>query len=562
MDWCPNKKMAGVLAPVFALRGAGDLGIGDVAALREAVRWAAENRLRFFQILPVNEPGSDHSPYNLLSAMALDPLTISTRPEEVPGLASSDFEKLCAEHDVGGTDLSRVHYPHVQTLKRGLLEAAYTRFSRAGRSAAFESFQRRERGWLEDYALFRALVDWHGSEVNTAWPAEHRAPEAARQWLANLKTAEQRSFSRRMRFWKFVQWTAWAQWERLKTEAEALGVALAGDVPVGVSLFSADVWAEPEIFDLSRWSGAPPERVFQTDVFTARWGQNWGFPLYNWERMSRDNFRWWRRRLRALFRLFHFLRVDHALGFFRIYSFPWRPEENEKFKDLSPAEAAALTGGELPRFVERGDDTPEDREYNRQRGEMIFRIFLEEAPAHRLIAEDLGEVAPYVRPTLASLEIPGFKIPQWEREGAQLTPGEQYPRLSLATFATHDHPPIRTFWEELFAACADPQKSEWARAEQRALLDFCGRPDLAIPCPYSREVHQAFLAGLLATNSWLAVAMITDLFGSTERFNVPGSAASDNWSCRIAEPVARWNEVHAELLQWFRKTVKSCERGD
>ncbi|MCX7869617.1 MAG: 4-alpha-glucanotransferase, partial [Terrimicrobiaceae bacterium] len=296
-------------------------------------------------------------------------------------------------------------------------------------------------------------------------------------------------------------------------------------------------------------------------AFTERWGQNWGFPLYNWERMSRDNFRWWRRRLRALFRLFHFLRVDHALGFFRIYSFPWRPEENERFTHLSREEAAGITGGELPRFIERGDDTPEDREYNRQHGEMVLRVFLEEAPAHRLIAEDLGEVAPYVRPTLAALEIPGFKIPQWERRGAGLIPGEEYPRLSVATFATHDHPPIRAMWEELFAACADPREADASRAEQRALLDFCGRPDIAVPSPYTREIHHAFLSGLLACNSWVAIHMITDLFGSAERFNVPGSAAGENWTRRIAEPVGSWNDAHEELLKWFRKAVKASGRA-
>ena len=115
-----------------------------------------------------------------------------------------------------------------------------------------------------------------------------------------------------------------------------------GDIPVGVSIYSADVWAEPEIFDKSRSSGAPPEKVFKSDPFTEHWGQNWGFPLYNWQAMSRDNFAWWRRRLRASREVFHLLRVDHALGFFRIWNFPWRPQENERFTFLSPEQAKEI----------------------------------------------------------------------------------------------------------------------------------------------------------------------------------------------------------------------------
>lgn len=559
MDWTPNQKIAGILAPVFALRGRHDLGIGDTAALREALEWASAQGIRFFQILPVNEPGSDHSPYNVLSAMALDPLTIATLPEEVPGLSEQDFTTIVERH--GPADPSQVDYSRVRALKLDLLEAAWRRLARSGRLSDLVEFEQRERGWLEDYSLFRALVELHGTEVSRDWPAEHRSPESARAWREGLPAAKARAFARRMRFWRFVQWVAWRQWEGVRQVAEAAGVALAGDVPVGVSVYSADVWREPHLFDLTRWSGAPPEKVFKSDPFTERWGQNWGFPLYNWERMSRDNFRWWRRRLRALFRLFHFLRVDHALGFFRIYSFPWRPEENDKFTFLSREEAAALTGGELPRFVERGDDTPEDREYNQRHGEMIFRVFLEESPPHRLIAEDLGEVAPYVRPTLEALGIPGFKIPQWERRGRDLIPGEEYPRLSVATFATHDHPPLRAMWEELYAACSDPSRAEDARAEQRALLDFCRRPDVAVPAPFTEEIHRAFLRGLLQCNSWIAVHMITDLFGSAERFNVPGLAAGENWRRRVAEPVCEWNQAHADVLAFFRETVREVGRA-
>ena len=152
--------------------------------------------------------------------------------------------------------------------------------------------------------------------------------------------------------------------------------------------------------------------------------------------------------------IFHLLRVDHALGFFRIYSFPWPPSDNAKFTDLAPEQAIKLTGGELPRFMDRDDSNEENREYNRRHGEKLFKMMLEEIGPHRLIAEDLGEVSPYVRPTLQQLEIPGFKIPAWERNWDRLIPGKDYQRLSLATFATHDHPPVKSHWTNFFVSRA------------------------------------------------------------------------------------------------------------
>ena len=147
-----------------------------------------------------------------------------------------------------------------------------------------------------------------------------------------------------------------------------------GDIPVGVSRHSADVWGDPDIFDLKHSSGAPPEKAFKADPFTAKWGQNWGFPLYNWERMAQDNYAWWRRRSRLLMSIFHLLRVDHALGFFRIYGFPWPPSENSRFVDLAPEQVMEITGGELPRFMDRDDSNDENCEYNRQHGERLFKM--------------------------------------------------------------------------------------------------------------------------------------------------------------------------------------------
>jgi len=565
-EFSPDKKIAGILAPVSALRGEADLGIGDTAALVELAGWAAKKGFGLVQILPVNETGSDHSPYNIISSMAYEPSTITTTPKWLPELSGGTFDEITRRHDVEALRAGNAKYTAVKALKRDLLQAAFRVFrSRKAdpvRLRAYAKFERDEGDWLYPYTLFRALVDWNGSEVTTAWPQEHRSPAAAQDWLEALPAPQKKIFRDLVRYHSYVQWVAKMQWKTVRAACDKLGVTLMGDIPVGVSVFSADVWNFPEIFDLARSSGAPPEKVFKSDPFTEKWGQNWGFPLYDWQAMSHDNFAWWRRRLGAACEVFHFLRVDHALGFFRIYSFPWRPEENSRFADLTPAEAAALTGGRLPGFVEHDDSTEENRERNRVQGDMLFRIFLEETGPHRLIAEDLGEVAPYVRPTLAALEIPGFKIPQWERApDGKMIPGKDYQALSLATFATHDHPPIRQLWSDLFAESSVPKKREAAVRAMKELLEFCGRADIPVPQPFTPEIHRALIGGIFSCNSWMAVHQITDIFGLADRFNIPGAVGAANWTTRIEGLPSGWDSLHKDAVASVTEALAQSGRS-
>jgi len=564
----PDHRIAGVLAPVFALRGSQDLGVGDTLALREFATWAAGHGLRVVQILPVNESGADNSPYNIISSMALDPTTIATFPDELPDLRKRDFKSITAEFDLETLRAGSVRYAEVKKLKRALLAAAHTNFrekSDADRVAAFDEFVSEHEEWLAPYAFFRALVTLHDeSEVFELWPEEQRTLPGATAWLEAQSDDLRAEVERLVDFHSYVQWIAFSQWTAARDFCAKLGVSLMGDVPVGVSVYSADVWSEPEVFDLTRSCGAPPEGVFASDPFTAKWGQNWGFPLYDWQAMSRDNFAWWRRRLRAMVALFDLIRVDHALGFFRIYSFPWPPQRNAEFLDLTEEQAKALTGGLLPGFMPRDDSTPENCEANCRHGEILYRIFLEEIEAPRLIAEDLGTVPPYVRPVLERLEVPGFKIPQWERpyDGApNLTPGKDYARLSLATYATHDHPPVHTFWNAWFALTRSP--GEWernrAREEMNALLVFCGEKPME-PRPFDDALLAITMRGLMASNSWLAIPMITDILGTEDRFNVPGAIGDQNWTARLTTVSAELDKNHAPQLEILHQILAQTGR--
>ncbi len=562
----PDQKIAGVLAPVFALRGPDDLGIGDTAALLEFGTWAAHHGLRIIQILPINESGGDNSPYNVISSMALDPSTIATTPPALPDLTKTEFKRITATHDLAALRSGPVDYAAVRALKTALLQVAHERFATkatAARRKDFAAFRAQHADWLEPYALYRALVALHdGSEVTHLWDAGQRTLVEARKWLTTLATDERARLDALAEYFTYVQWIAYAQWADVRARLATLGVSIMGDLPVGVSIHSCDVWSEPDEFDLIRSSGAPPETVFQSAPFVMQWGQNWGFPLYDWHAMARNDYAWWRRRLRGMFDTFDFVRVDHALGFFRIYSFPWRPEENDTFLDLTPAEAKALTDGRLPGFVPHEDDTPEHRAMNKRHGENLFRMMLEETGQHRLVAEDLGSVPPYCRPSLIDLEIPGFKIPQWERHpDGQIILGADYERLSLACYATHDHPPFRAMWTQWFEQSQgdDVDTANHAKWEMSELMRFAARPDLADQ-PFNADVHQASQHALLASNSWLVVPLITDILGTAERFNVPGAIGMENWTCRLPVPTAELDAQFATQMNVLRQSLEETNR--
>ena len=382
------------------------------------------------------------------------------------------------------------------------------------------------------------------------WPEPQRTLDFARAWLDCQKAAFKKAFQVRMRFFQYTQWIAFTQWQKLKAYCDSKGVALMGDVPIGVSYYSSDVFSHPEIFDLQRSGGAPPEKVFKSDPFTEKWGQNWGVPLYRWDVLRERNFAWWRQRVRMVREIFHLFRIDHVLGFFRIYAFPWRPCRNGEFLPLSEDEARQRTGGELPRFVPHDDGTWENREANRRAGEEYLRVLLEEVGEHRLIGEDLGVVPDYVRPSLTSLGIAGFKIPQWERQpNYHLAMGRDYQRLSIATYATHDHLPLAAMWEEMcHAAEAGDGHQRW---ELEQLAGFAGMR-ITGPEAFTPDIHEGLLRGLFESNAWIAVAMITDLFGSKRRFNVPGAVADSNWSERMNRTVAQWRMDTARVAKMER----------
>jgi 4-alpha-glucanotransferase len=539
MNLSPEKKIAGILAPLFGLRSESDLGIGDVAVLREFIDWAAEIGFKLVQLLPINEMGADNSPYNAISAMAIEPTTLHLAPGSPEDLIPQDFENIIAEADLARLRRSKVRYRDVRVLKRRLLEKAFVSFrSRASedRQSRFREFCARESFWLNDYAFFRALVEENGGyEAWDHWPQQQRTLGAARAWLSQQAPQRQKQHSEREDFFRYVQWIAHHQWSAIKAHAQQRGVALMGDIPFGVSYYSADVFTRPDQFALNWCGGAPPETHFKDDKFTQKWGQNWGIPLYRWATMRKRNFDWWQQRVRAVARCFHLFRIDHVLGFYRIYAFPWRPQQNKKFLELDWNQMLEKTGGRTPHFDPRDDATPENCQANQRDGEEYLRIVLDESREARVIGEDLGTVPDYVRPSLRSLGIAGFKIPQWEFYHGRITPGAEYERLSIATYATHDHPPIRAMWEEAFHG--QGEEADQARSDLEKIATFAEFERATEQIDYEHDFYPAILRALFQSESWIAMVMITDLLARKYRFNVPGVSATSNWTRRMQRTI-------------------------
>lgn len=548
-----SSRMAGVLVPIFAIRYADDLGIGDVRGARLMIDWLADIGMGFLQVLPINETGRDNSPYNAISSVALEPALLDVSPHELADLEASEYEDIVGQVDLTLLRVGDVKYEKVKRLKLDVLWKAFDRFWRnhygtdSSRDQGFHRFCASEQGWLGDYCLFRLLMDMEGgSEDWQSWNEEYRDVMKARSFVDALLEVKLGETEKQLGFYAYVQWIAFEQWKNLRDYADRKGVSLMGDIPFGISYCSSDVFCEPDIFDLKWSGGAPPEKVFKSDAFTEKWGQNWGIPLYRWERAAETDYSWWRRRVAKVCEIFSLFRLDHALGFYRIYAFPWRPNENDMFLPLSLEEAREKAGGNLPGFRASDDDSEEKCQANRESGERHLRIIRDEAHSARIVAEDLGVVPQYVEPSLSAIGIAGMKVPHWEaREDGSVLRGEDYPELSLATYATHDHEPLRSQWNHWCALIRSGDTSDAARQSITRLCEFSGIDKRAMESKYSDTIREALLSALFSSNSEYVSVMITDLLGLEDRFNTPGSVESGNWTVRMEEDVIELSQdVH------------------
>lgn len=310
-----NRKLAGTQVPVFSLRTRKSAGIGDFGDLKTMIDFVASTGQKVLQLLPINDTTITHTwtdsyPYSCISVFAIHPqyVDLHALPELKDAKARAEAEKTRAELNA----LNKIDYEKVNDFKINYLRQIFNQEGeKMMKTAEYKAFFQDTELWLVPYAQYSYLRDKNGTADFNQWPDHQVWDEAERKALADPKTAAYKNVA----FFYFVQFVLDRQMQEAHEHAKAKGVILKGDIPIGVNRNGCDVWMEPKYFNLNGQAGAPP------DDFSAN-GQNWGFPTYNWFEMLKDGCQWWNRRFKNMARYFDAYRIDHVLGFFRIWEIP------------------------------------------------------------------------------------------------------------------------------------------------------------------------------------------------------------------------------------------------
>lgn len=312
-------KGAGIAVPVFSLRSEKSFGVGEFTDLKLLADWCKQAGLKLIQILPINDTITTHTwtdsyPYAAISAFALHPLYLNLRQ-----VVSNNNKRLLEELEDERrrlNSLESVDYEAVLNTKLKFLEKIYgSQKEPTLKSEEYQKFFEQNRHWLVPYATFSCLRDKYGTADFAQWPAHQRyaADAIVREFAPQQESSEISLFE--PSFYYFLQYHLHEQLKEATEYIRSQGIILKGDIAIGVSRFGADAWQSPDLFHMEFQAGAPP------DAFGIK-GQNWGFPTYNWPRMKETGFAWWKQRFEQMGRYFDAFRIDHILGFFRIWSVP------------------------------------------------------------------------------------------------------------------------------------------------------------------------------------------------------------------------------------------------
>ena len=435
---------AGIVVPLFSLHSKASAGIGDFADLKRFVGWAANVGLSVVQLLPINDTTvngtwRDSYPYSIISAFALHPIYISLREAGYSGKYPADINES-----------ETVDYERTYCYKIKALRGLYRKVKPTLKSnARYAKFKETQAFWLDSYSEFCAKRDGFVAE-----------------------------------FYKYIQFVAFTQMKGVRDYARSMHVVLKGDIPIGVNVAGSEIAAHPELFNIDMSTGAPP------DSFSAE-GQNWGFPTYNWPQMSKDGFAWWKKRMKSMALFFDAYRLDHVLGFFRIWEIP-RIYSSAAFGHFSPAIPysadeisdfgfefreeyignlflrdikdrsrfhPAINATNTKQF--QSLDNAQKQSYYRlqqdffqRRNEQLWEREGSEklkaiTKATKMLpcAEDLGMISQCVGKVLDKYGILSLEIQLMpKRFGVEFADMNENPYNSVATPATHDMPPMRKWW--------------------------------------------------------------------------------------------------------------------
>ena len=311
----PAWRVAGTVVPIFSLRTEGSFGVGDFGDLKDMIDWAASTGQKALQVLPINDSTitntwQDSYPYNSISIYALHPQYTDLR--QLPELKETERKKYYAALQKELNALPQIDYERVNAAKRGYLREVFEQDGDTMmKSKSFKDFFAGNKHWLVPYAAFCYYRDLYGTATFSKWPDHHTLDESEQTAMGNSRTKEYKKVA----FWYFVQYVLDQQMRGAHEHARKNGVILKGDIPIGISRDGVEAWVEPRYFNLNGQAGAPPD-AFSTN------GQNWGFPTYNWDEMIADGCSWWVKRFTKMAEYFDAYRIDHVLGFFRIWEIP------------------------------------------------------------------------------------------------------------------------------------------------------------------------------------------------------------------------------------------------
>ncbi len=465
-------------------------GIGDLGPAAESfLDWLAGAAQSYWQVLPLGPTDKGDSPYQSPSAFGGNPLLISPERLLEEGLVTA--ADVAATEIPGSAEQNRVDFAAVTAKKRGLLETAAKRFQAGsgdpGLRAAFDVFRHAEGEWLVAHARFQALREANGGCWWLEW-SEHVTPDKRPNATVDHDLAE------RIETHTFWQFLFFRQWDRLRQYARHHGIQIIGDAPIYVAHDSCDVWSERRWFQLddsgrpTAVAGVPP------DYFCAD-GQLWSNPLYDWEALKADGYRWWIQRLHAVLRQVDLLRLDHFRAFEAYWSVPatdttavngtWIPGPADDF--LAAIRPALATDGNLP-----------------------------------IIAEDLGMITEPVHALRHRFELPGMKVLQFRLPGDPWEPPfrlDEFEPNSVVYTGTHDNDTTRNW----FLTEIQPKPERLAELRKSTPAE-------------AEHISWEFIEIAWKSSSLLAIAPLQDVFslGGEARMNAPGTIGDHNWRWKYA----------------------------
>ena len=590
---------AGVAIPVFSLRSENSWGVGEFSDLKLMIQWAKRVGMSVIQLLPVNDTSSSYTwrdsyPYNAISSFALHPLYLGAKSaidcckkladeptQEKLQLLLEKYSPLAAKLNT----LKVVDYEKSIKLKIKFLKDLYRLSGKQVlESKSFLDFLIQSESWLLPYAIYCTLRDKYSTTDFHQW-AELSTYSTEQAYDYALKNKNN------VGFYCFVQYLLDAELCDVRNYAHSAGVALKGDIPIGVSPTSVDVWCAPELYNTTMSAGAPP------DAFAAD-GQNWGFPTYNWAKMAEDGYDWWRRRLQKMARYFDAYRIDHILGFFRIWEvprqaqsailghfYPSKPYTAEEIKSLGIAFDANIhctkdytdsntlfveypEGGYTPRI--EGYKTLQFKSLTAKEQEAYLKLheeffyhrhneFWRECALRRLPAlmattkmltcgEDLGMIPACVPDVMSQEGILSLEIERMPKQmGAAFGDTASYPYLSITATSTHDMSNIRGWWRE---------DKELTQRYWSDVLHLAGKAEKEC----SGKVARMIIQRQMLSNSILAILPLQDWLATDEQLR-----QSDPESERInvpANPNHYWRyRMHLTLEQLLKEKSFNQEIG-